>query len=482
MSSVRMERRVAEAELDRMLTDYHRSLPFSLRVQFFGREPLRDAINASPDLKNRLVEAVSTYSLTKITNASPAEGAGAAYLVKSKEICVPESALANRNALIFTLGHETQHALSTKGENHRQTLLASGLQEIVLTSPTPHDYTAPINDYVKHVLAEEAQAHIGGFNAVVSALAAKGKATTPEKLYAFCPSEMHSFITAEGTFPNRTYQLKPGLTRELDGSMAMTPGNTEAMTRYYSDQFPGTFGSNQFLNYRQLTILDGWKLAHEYERIGIATLNKSSDQVYKIDFSQLGADTRLLNVPHNGETIASNPIRTRTIQNVQDVLSRRVDLDVLLDDFPSNVVVNRQAAVQRIHAAADAAAPQPSTTTAPDPAQNQLYAQALNGLRWIEHRGIASYEQVTNVAAALALEAHRSGLTSIDRVMTGDNGNIFAVQGSDPNAPTAQRAHVEVATARQQSSEESLASLHMSLAQQQIGAPIQQAQSTKLFL
>ncbi len=54
--------------------------------------------------------------------------AGAAYLVKSKEICVPESALANRSALIFTLGHETQHALSTKGENHRQALLASGLQ------------------------------------------------------------------------------------------------------------------------------------------------------------------------------------------------------------------------------------------------------------------------------------------------------------------------------------------------------------------
>ncbi len=507
MSNVRLDRKTAEATLEKMIVDYRDSLPLSYRIPFFGSDPLRDAINASPDLKERLLDAVSNGYLTGFTNVNAPEGASAGYAIKTGAMHLPESALKSPNDLIFVLGHETQHACSQKGVNYVDQTLVPGIAGIAM-KPPPHDYTAPIKGYVDRTLAEEAQAHIGGFNAAVSALAKKGQPVTVENLYRFEPGRMRDFIDVGGTFPNNTYQLKQGLTQSQDGSLAYNPGNVDAMKQYYADKFPGSFGDNGLLNYRHEKVMEGWHMAHEYERIGMAALQTHTPQQYTIDFAQLGTNPALLNTPQNGQITTQNPIDTGTIPGLHVVKNHTLKLTTLLDDFPANTVVDRQQALASIQQAT--VPQQPTTSTVQPLPQNiatssnnlggntnssmtnthnagsmhsNLYMQALEGVRNAKLDGVKDREQMINVAGSLALEAHKAGLTSIDHVVKGDKGNVFAVQGDSPHASTALRANVSVDTAKLQPIEQSNSELYVSLSKQnsnptqvQTGNPSQQPQ------
>lgn len=488
MSNVRLDRKTAEATLEKMIVDYRDSLPISYRIPFFGSDPLRDAINASPDLKERLLDAVSNGYLTRFTNVDAPEGASAGYAIKTRVMHLPESALKDPKDLIFVLGHETQHACSQKGVNYVDGTLVPGIAGIAM-KPPPHDYTAPIKDYVDRTLAEEAQAHIGGFNAAVSALAKKGQPVTVENLYRFEPGRMRDFIDVGGTFPNNTYQLKQGLTQSQDGSLAYNQGNIDAMKQYYADKFPGSFGDNGLLNYRHEKVMEGWHMAHEYERIGMAARQTHTPQQYTIDFAQLGTNPALLNTPQNGQITTQNPIDTGTIPGLHVVKNHTLKLTTLLDDFPANTVIDRQQALANLQPPpvvtppiTNVTPPQNTVTASNNPSgdvstiatnthnaestHSNLYMQALEGVRGAKLDGVKDREQMINVAGALALEAHKAGLTSIDHVVKGDKGNVFAVQGDSPHASTALRANVSVDTAKLQPIEQSNSELYASLSRQ----------------
>lgn len=490
MSSAHLDRNTTEARLEKMLVDYRDSLPISYRIPFFGSDPLRDAINASPDLRERLLDAVSKRYLTSFTNVDAPEGASAGYAIKTRAMHLPESALKDPNDLIFVLGHEIQHACNQRGVNYITGTLQPGIAAIAM-QPPPHDYTAPIKDYVDRTLAEEAQAHIGGFNAAVSALAKKGTPITAKNLHDFEPGRMRDFIDIHGTFPNQTFQLKQGLTQNQDGTLAYDRGNIDAMKQYYADKFPGSFGDNGLLNYRHEKVIEGWHMAHEHERIGMAALQTHTPQQYTIDFAQLGINPALLNTPQGGQITTRNPIDTGTIPGMHVVRNHTLQLTTLLDDFPTNTVVNRQQALASIQQAT--APQQPTTTTVTQPQPNiatsnnslgsntnssvtntrdagsthsTLYMQALEGVRGAKLDGVKDREQMINVAGALALEAHKAGLTSIDHVVKGDKGNVFAVQGDSPHASTALRANVNVDVAKLQPIEQSNSELYASLSRQ----------------
>ncbi|MGN6152813.1 MAG: hypothetical protein ACTHOH_12535, partial [Lysobacteraceae bacterium] len=100
----------ARDALNVMLSDYARTLPSTMT-----RNPLVDAINASPDLRNRMINAVQEGYLEKFDNTLPSRGAGGGYAAESKSIVIHHSQLTNRNDLIFVLGPETQQALSLRG-------------------------------------------------------------------------------------------------------------------------------------------------------------------------------------------------------------------------------------------------------------------------------------------------------------------------------------------------------------------------------
>lgn len=506
MSNVRMEKAQAEAALDQMLSDYRKTLPFTTRLPIFGSDPLRDAINASPELKDKLVQSVQAGYLTGFKNEAAEPGAFASHSVVEHKITVPQTSLDNKNELIFVLGHENAHALNLKGVNFREGLK----QEIqgIATGPQPHDYTATIKKLVDHTIQDEAQAHIGGFNAAVSALALDGKQPTPKNLYQFSPGRMRDFIEVHGAHPNCEYQMKPGLTVNNHGFLPRTPENIEAMKGYYPEKMPGTFGTNGLLNYRHQAVMDGVTMVHNIERVvlteatgvkvqewedaqeaqfksamaaasaaqsnggGLVGVDMSNFQEadpaqivrnanlerseYKIDFGQLGVHPALLDVSklgQDGKVTVTNPVTNP--QALPDiVVQRHTGLEQL-----------KQEAEARQAALAQPPQPQrPAPTDSPDEAQSKLYLQAVGGMRGISVTPELSRGQMLNVAASLALEAHKEGLTSIDKVMSGEKGNLFAVQG---DGVTSLRAHVNVAEAKQQPSEDTLVKLHASLTQQQ---------------
>lgn len=504
MSNVRMERAQAEAALDRMLSDYRSTLPFTTRMPIFGSDPLRDAINASPELRSKLVDSVQAGYLIGFKNEAAEPGAHAAHSVTERKIIVPESALEDKNELIFVLGHENAHALHNKGVNFREGIK----QEIegIAASPGTHDYTAPIKKLVDHTLQDEAQAHIGGFNAVVSAVRLDGRQPTPKNLYQFSPGRMRDFIEVQGAHPDCEYRMKPGLTLNNHGYLPRTAENIETMKGYYPEKMPGTFGTNGLLNYRHQAVMDGLTMAHATESVALgdalpakvkewedaqeakfksamaeaeAKRTNSNELVFvdvdyqeadpvqiakdtnldktefKVDFAQLGVHSALLDVTRlgqNGNVTVMNPVIQQGLPDI--LVNRQTGLEQL-----------KQEAEARQAALAQPAQPQrPQPTESPDTAQNKLYFQAVSGVRDLKLPETQKNEHMFNVSAALALEAHKEGLTSIDKVVSGERGNLFAVQG---DGPSALRAHVNVAEARQQPSEDNLVKLHASLTQQQ---------------
>jgi hypothetical protein len=86
---------------------------------------------------------------------------------------------------------------------------------------------------------------------------------------------------------------------------------------------------------------------------------------------------------------------------------------------------------------------------APEPALLQQSKQALATLG--ADGGLDDPKAFANAAAALAAEAQKSGLSSIDHVVKSTTGDrLIAVQGQDPATPDARLAAVELAQAVKQ--------------------------------
>ncbi len=72
-----------------------------------------------------------------------------------------------------------------------------------------------------------------------------------------------------------------------------------------------------------------------------------------------------------------------------------------------------------------------------------LYTQVLHGVRRLPHGTFASEDEQRNLAVALTISAHVSGLKKVDHVVLGTNGvNVFAVQGRLDD-PAHLRTHVD---------------------------------------
>lgn len=535
MSNVRMTRSDAEARLEQMLSDYHSTLPFfTYRFTLSRNDPLRDAIESSPELKERLVDSVQEGYLRKFTNTAVEDGASAEHKVSTRELHIPVTALADPEELIFVLGHENAHALNMKGVSYRDQ--ANHDIQAIAHGPQPHDYTARIKSFVERVTEEEAQAHIGGFNATVSALMKRNIDPTPENLYGFNPGRMRDFIETSGEFPNIRYAMKQGLTRDQDTQMLpRTAENIDAMKQYYPEKIPGTFGPNGLLNYYHEAILDGWRMADTAERTilhdaGSATLaewkrredekEKTASEApmetlesllardksdiksitlsgrsvpdfdfrkpheilrdagqdktdYRIDFAQFNINPALVDVSR------FQPSGIITIQHPGAVEERMPGARTATQppanggiQFP-DVVVGRDKALWHLDEQEEAraklttrSAKTITMTSSPDAMQSKLYMSALDGVQKAALPGVRSVEEKVNVAAFLALQAHKDGLTSIDHVVKGEKGNVFAVQGPDPHARDAPRSNVDIETAKRNPAGNSNMELYASLSQQ----------------
>lgn len=316
--------------LEEALAAYDRGIASGDDRARYGRAMLERALDASPELKANLERALAAGDIQSIQFENDlVAGAGGQYDPHTRTLGIPRGSCDSLADTVFVLGHETQHALSLQGRpapyeaqlEHDVERIQAGRVRRGDTTPStridPSDYTLPVYDYIEGTRREEAQAHIGGFNALVSHLTKQNNGDPPSlrQLYEALPGRMGDFIDTAGSAPRLEYRLKAGLTLADDGRLEPTEANIDAMKRHYADKFPGTFGRNGLLDYRHTALVGAWEHIHDAEQRVVDDWNKAHwhEQTedahlrsppptygYRIDFEALGANPATLKFPHDG--------------------------------------------------------------------------------------------------------------------------------------------------------------------------------------
>jgi hypothetical protein len=444
-------------KLDAMLKD------FETRTKTDTDNPganLRALLDKSPDLKARVLDSIDKGYLEKFNPLPPNTGAGGSYSGDSKSIQLPMDKLGQAAAnkgqaaeLVFVMGHEIQHSFNRDFSTKTREAFDKAAADVA-KGPSPHDYTAAVKGYVEGYRKNEASAHIGGFNALVSQVQQDNPKATLKDIYNAHPGRMQDFIQVSGEGVNRKYELKPGLTVDKNLHMPETEQNVASMGKYYFDKpkTPGNgFGPEKDQNYSNYYGDSALRRLEALEkRVNDAALKADPKHVpaeVKLDLKALNMDRAVLN---SGLTFTdSRPTRARgpsapVTEPTDANPSRKRDADGASIPDPTNARPQKQRGVD-----------------APvDGANAPLYTQAVAALEKLgPASGIRSREELQAVAATMAVRAQGDGLERIDTIVKSTNRDgLFAVQG-DLASPGAMRSYVDRADAAQQSPEANLARL-----------------------
>lgn len=418
-------KKAAETKLDKILTDF--ATANDSGAQKPGKN-LRELLDNSPDLKARIVDSVAKGHLEKFALLPAGEHAGGSYSPDEKAINLPLDELkkagkdkAAAAELVFVMGHEIQHSFNSTVSDKATDAFVSGVDKIA-KGPSPHDYTATVKTLIQNYREDEAGAHIGGFNAIASQVLKDNPKAGLKELYNAHPGRMEDFIDRSGKAPTFAYALKPGLTVDADMTMKASPDNVKAMGKYYFDQPPSSAGLGPKGNQDYPNYYGEWALGviKDTEKQALADAKKLDPKAVapevKLNLKELGLDKSLMDTGLK-----------------------------YTDSSPKKPI---------------------SEAPSPEPA---LYRQAEEALKKVDGLGLHG-EELRNVVAATALQAQTSGMERIDGALLGKNGQVFAYQG-DPASESADRVAVNVAQAKQQPADQSLATMMVPDAQQ---APAQQ--------
>ncbi len=418
-------KQAAETKLDKILTDFETAN--DTKTQTPGKN-LRALLDQSPDLKARIVDSVAKGHLEKFELLPKGEHAGGSYSPDDKAISLPLDELkkagknkASAAELVFVMGHEIQHSFNSTVSDKATDKFIGDVEKIA-KGPGPHDYTATVKTLIQNYREDEAGAHIGGFNAISSQVMKANPSAGLKELYNAHPGRMEDFIDRSGKAPAFTYALKPGLTIESDMTLRDSPENVKAMGKYYFDQPPSSAGLGAKGNQDYPNYYGEWAV-----------------NVIKDAEKQALADAKKLD---------PKAVAPEVQLNLKDIGLDKALMDTGLkytDTSPKKPI---------------------SEAPSPEPA---LYRQAEEALKKVDGLGLHG-EELRNVAAATALQAQTSGMERIDGALLGKNGQVFAYQG-DPTSESADRIAVNVAQAKQQPADQSLATMMVPDPQQ---APAQQ--------
>lgn len=408
----------ARAALEQMMDDFGRA---NGKTQ---EQTLRKVFDASPDLTLRTVQAAGDGDLKRFALHD-----GGQYDIRTGALGFPTALLARAgkeptvfNDMVFTAGHEVQHALNQHGARYSLEEFRQWTESTVTDSATPrHDYTDLVDRLIERQRTEEARAHIGGFNALSSRLDENNWFMKPtlEELYKAEPFRMGDFIERTGQGERATYALKPGLSLDKDMQMPLIETNIEAMRGYYFDkpvvQGHG-HGANHDQDYRH-HIADGalWVINRIEPPIQQAFAKDPSYRApsVEVDFARLGLDPS------------------------------RVTPGIVVDTAAVRVV---DASTLARPDAVDARAPSSASPGLDHP----LYTQALSALQ----RGDVALprggpEAQSNLAAAIAVKAQSDGLTGIDKLIDSTHpGQLIAMQANDPLGASWKRSGIDDVAAK----------------------------------
>ncbi|GAA4791116.1 hypothetical protein GCM10023307_15600 [Lysobacter hankyongensis] len=434
---------------------------------------LRHAIESSPELRQNLLTAIGEGLLERF-DQSTSPGAGASYSPTTRAMSIPNPDAGHPMELVFTLGHETQHALDAHDATHLKGTFLPAVDAISRSADRPHDYTDALRGLIEASRESEARAEIGGFNAVISAMRKAGMTVEAADLARTMPTWSEDFLTPRPGDP-QGYAWR-GLARNADGTLPFSDANVDAMKVNYADALPGTFGANGLLDYRHQALLNGLEVIQSAEKLryaeglhgqdaptapdAMALRSSGGDTVagipmtdapklappeaavvthYRVDFDALGANRALLNVPADGMVAVKDPAV--------------FGFPPFQHDHP-DFVVERAQALRNLGLPPDRERPQWVGPPAPPPVpvpetlpEHPLYRQASDGLtRLGPVAALSGPDRHADAAAAIALSAAEQGMTRIDHVLSSRDGNgLIMVQGEDPAAPHARRARVEIA-------------------------------------
>jgi hypothetical protein len=245
-------------------------------VAAFGRQPgvtqdqlnnLQAAIQASPVLIDQINAAVAQGHLKAIVPLTN-PNAGGEYDPINRAMRLPLGRLTtpppgpdqrlraslNAGEITFVLGHELQHGFNRAATQKSNADFANAVRRIAERDPAPRDYTAPLAARLAQNRRDEASAQIAGWNALVSRVRSTNPNPSLQDIFIAHPGRTADFIDRQGTRPNYTYTLKPGLTLNADHSLSPTAANIEAMGRHFfdkaaSDAKLGPLGRSDYVNY-----------------------------------------------------------------------------------------------------------------------------------------------------------------------------------------------------------------------------------------
>lgn len=418
----------------------------SAKMQTFEPEERCKNLNAllasSPELKAKMQIAFEQGLIEKIEYLPSKTYAGGIYERSRKSLQLPLQVLDNspmergRAAeLVFTMGHEVKHAINSPG-NHESIRNAFAQAAKIATSPeSVHDYTPVAAEIIRIERINEASANIAGFNAIVSKLRKEKPESAPSlaQLYNELPHRMGDFIDRSGAAPKFEYRLKSGLTPEKDMMLTYSGDNIEASGRYYFDKPAseaslGKYGNQDYRHY-----YCDFVFGHIDKIEKPAGHSKSEALTVEVNLQKLGLQRALLTtnlVFFDNSEIRGTPA---IASDESGRASKKTKLDAPKD-------------------------PPPAIGGAKEPPA--LYAQSLRAIDLVGagKLGLHGETETGNVAAAMALQASKLGMRSIDGAFANQQGKLIACEG-DMKMDSSKRLVLDVQQAKTQPDRESLAEL-----------------------
>ncbi|TXI51570.1 MAG: hypothetical protein E6Q50_00320 [Lysobacter sp.] len=241
----------SEKKLDAMLTDFEKSHATE------GKN-LRALLDNTPELKQRLIDAIDKGNLEKIEPLSAQnkrDGAVGVYRADDKTMELPldylkiaDKDVAAANMIRITAGHEIEHAINRDGIKNTFDKLEKDILTIA-NGPSPHDYTQTLKTFNTESREREARDEMAGFNILAAHVKRENPSATQEELYRKlydASPDVQSYFDVKGKAPNQTYEPKAGITFNDKFQVEATKDNVEAFGKYFYDGrgYPASYVGN----------------------------------------------------------------------------------------------------------------------------------------------------------------------------------------------------------------------------------------------
>lgn len=421
--------RTPEQRLDRMLSAFEAAQDTDASTP--GRN-LRALLDASPELKDRYLESIAQGALDGFEPLPRDANASGEYSPTARTIRLPLEKLDAigsdvhlTDTLVFTMGHEIEHALFQATEEKALATFRTRVADIA-DSAGPHDYTAALDALLDVYRENESRAHLGGFNAMATHVRARDPDAGLAEFYQAHPYRMDQFIDRSGLAPDFSYAMKPGLTLDANGMLQATPDNIEAAGRHYYDRPASVVGLGADGNQDYVNYYAGYPLS-----VIAAAEAAALQRARSLDSAAAAPEVRL--------DMAALRLRPSLLSTDLSIT------DTGRSEIAPGSPTQDHAAASRINAPAAALA-----------GDNVLYAQALRSIDGLAGQlGLADRGEAANLAAATAAQAMQAGMDRIDGVLVGVSGRLYAYQG-DPASASVHRAAVDVDQAKQTPARDSL--------------------------